>query len=138
MSAHFDVMAVMEEAPSVSVAGVTVLHNSLGWRVCTNRHSNTDGTSWGWIEGAPGNVCWSGNKKFNRAAAEEMVMAHAQWLEDQKPLSIKLVEARQRYAKAKATHDSAHKAYSSALESLKEAENVLTALAKLSRGESNG
>ena len=25
-------------------------HNSKPWRVATNRHTNTDGTSWGWID----------------------------------------------------------------------------------------
>ena len=32
------------------------------WEVKTNRHPNLNGTPWGWIEGAQGNICWSGNQ----------------------------------------------------------------------------
>lgn len=32
------------------------------WKVKTNRHPNLNGTPWGWIEGAQGNICWSGNQ----------------------------------------------------------------------------
>lgn len=130
MSAPVDVLAVLDEAPSVSVAGVTVMHNAAPWRVATNRHPTIYGRAWGWIEGAPGNVCWSDDETFNRAAAASMVTAHAQWLEDQKPLSIRLVEARERYVSAKQEHDHRLKAYEAARTLLAAAEDRLSALAR--------
>lgn len=40
----------------------------------TNRHLNTDGTEWGWIEGCSKNICWSNNtSKFNRDKAAKLV-----------------------------------------------------------------
>jgi hypothetical protein len=39
----------------------------------TNRHTNCDGTSWGWIEGCTLNICWSNNETFNSKAASEIV-----------------------------------------------------------------
>lgn len=44
----------------------------------TNRHPNSDGTSWGWIEGCDGrfNICWSDNKFFNYDKASEFVSSH--------------------------------------------------------------
>jgi hypothetical protein len=40
------------------------------WKVKTNRHRNTDGTSWGWVEGTRENWCWSKsrNKSYEDAA----------------------------------------------------------------------
>src|SRR5688500_10258470 len=106
--------AYEEAVESVSVAETTVERNAASWRVATNRHPSADGTAWGWIDGAPGNVCWSDNKRFNRAAAGEMVKAHNQWLEDQKPLSIRLIEARQRRRIAKGEYDTAKAAFDKA------------------------
>ena len=99
---------------TVTVDGVTVHHNSVPWRVCTNRHSNTDGTSWGWIEGAPGNICWSNNSRFRQASAMKMAAEHNAWLEDQKPLSIRLIEARDAKDKAYAAYDRCLKAFQEA------------------------
>jgi len=40
----------------------------------TNRHPNTDGTEWGWIEGCTKNICWSNcTSKFNREKASKLV-----------------------------------------------------------------
>ena len=39
----------------------------------TNRHSNCDGSRWGWIEGCSFNICWSDNKTFNYKKASEFV-----------------------------------------------------------------
>ena len=39
----------------------------------TNRHPNTDGTSWGWIDGCSANICWSDNKRFNHKEALKFV-----------------------------------------------------------------
>jgi hypothetical protein len=89
----------MSEIPSITVAGVTIEHNTQPWRVAKNRHSNIDGTDWGWIEGAPGHVCWSDNERFNREAAREAVKLHNDWLEDQKPTLVKLIEATERNRK---------------------------------------
>ena len=129
-----DVLAVMLAAPKVTVAGVTILHNARKWRVCTNSHSTSDGFRWGWIEGTPGNVCWENGRAFNESAAHEMVEQHNQWLEDQKPLSIKMIEARQRYAEAAKKHDAAHDAFKAASMALKDAEDELAALARAQGG----
>lgn len=84
---------------SITVAGVTVLHNSMKWKKCTNRHPTTSGNAWGWIEHAPGNVTWSNDHVdgFNGAAASQMVTEHNQWLEDMKSPALKLLEARERF-----------------------------------------
>lgn len=97
----------------VTVAGVTVAHNEVVWRVCTNRHRTTGGREWGWIEGAPGNVCWSNDYKegFNMVAAGEMVAAHNRWLEDQQPLSIKIIKARRAFDDAAFAFDKVKKEY---------------------------
>ena len=71
-------------------------HNSAVWEVRTNRHPNTDGSSWGWIDGAPGNVCWSNNEPFNRSRAGEVVAEHNAWLERQRPVDLRIVDARKR------------------------------------------
>lgn len=39
----------------------------------TNRHTNTDGTSWGWIDGCTKNICWSNNSGFNSTKAGKFV-----------------------------------------------------------------
>jgi hypothetical protein len=38
-----------------------------------NRHTNCDGTSWGWIEGCDKNICWSNNDDFNIEKARKFV-----------------------------------------------------------------
>lgn len=84
----------MQQA-TINCEGKEVPHNTMPWRVATNRHPNTDGTSWGWIEGAPGNVCWSNStSKFNREKAGEAVAAHNRWLEEQKPIALRIIEAK--------------------------------------------
>lgn len=43
----------------------------------TNRHPNTDGTQWGWIEGCSKNICWSNDtSKFNYEKAAELVRSY--------------------------------------------------------------
>lgn len=76
-------------------------HNSYPWRVAKNRHPNTDGTDWGWIEGAPGNVCWSNNRgsRLTRAQAGELVAQHNAWLEKQTPVGVRLRKAKEKAAK---------------------------------------
>lgn len=41
--------------------------------VHTNRHTNCDRTSWGWIDGCTLNICWSNNKSFNKDSATKFV-----------------------------------------------------------------
>lgn len=101
MSTIKDAESVIVTQESVAVSGRTVEHNELPWRVATNRHPNTDGTDWGWIDKAPGNVCWSNNNNvFDRTAAAEMVRAHNQWLEDQQPLPLKIIKAKREFEQA--------------------------------------
>lgn len=71
-----------ESALFVAIGGKKIPHNDAIWEVKKNRHTNTDGTEWGWIEGAPGNVCWSNNKSFNRQKAGEAVAIHNAWLKE--------------------------------------------------------
>lgn len=77
----------------VSLRGRFFLHTIKPWRVARNRHTNTNGTDWGWIEGAGGDDTWSDDKQFNRQAAELVTSLHNRWLEEQKPVSLKLIEA---------------------------------------------
>ena len=39
----------------------------------TNRHTATDGTSWGWIKGCDKNICWADNKYFNHEKADKFI-----------------------------------------------------------------
>lgn len=102
------------ELPSVTVAGRTIRHNDKKWRVATNRHSNTDGSRWGWIEGAPGNECWSDNEIFNSIAAGEAVEIHNQWIEDQVPVVIRLINACEKQNAIRSEHDRAKASFESA------------------------
>lgn len=87
-----------------------VLHNTVPWRLCTNRHTSTAGNSWGWIEGAPGNVCWSNDDiSFNRQKAAAVVDAHNRWLEEQKPIQLRITEASEKVRRARAVYDEAAK-----------------------------
>ncbi len=86
----------MEQA-TINCGGKEVPHNTMPWRVATNRHTNTDGTAWGWIEGTPSNVCWSNeSSKFNREKAGIAVAEHNRWLEEQKPIELRIIEATER------------------------------------------
>ena len=64
------------------INGKQIEHNDVLWQVKKNRHTETSGREWGWIEGAPGNVCWSDDKIFNRNKAEEVVAIHNQWVKE--------------------------------------------------------
>lgn len=70
----------------------SIEHNARRWEVKTNRHPTTSGYAWGWIEGAPGNLCWSNDKDFDQSAASEVVSWHNEWLEQQTPVEIRLVK----------------------------------------------
>lgn len=79
----------------------SIKHNSSKWRVATNRHTNTDGTSWGRIDGTDPPVYWSNThgSKLTREQAGKIVAEHNAWLEAQRPLAVRLMEARERVAK---------------------------------------
>lgn len=95
---------------TINCEGKEVQHNTVPWRVATNRHPNTDGTSWGWIEGAPGNVCWSNsNGAFNREKAGKVVAEHNRWLEEQKPIALRIIEAETVACKARQKAEAARK-----------------------------
>ncbi len=52
-------------------ANKPIKNNSVPWQVATNRHRNCDGTTWGWIKGAPGNVCWSNSSASTSITEDE-------------------------------------------------------------------
>ena len=52
---------------------ITPINNDVELRIFKNRHPNTDGTSWGWIEGCTLHVCWSNNSNFNHVKARKLV-----------------------------------------------------------------
>lgn len=95
------------EQPTIRINGKDVPHNTVPWRIATNRHTTTRGNSWGWIEGAPGNICWSNDGSFNSDAASAAVRDHNQWLENQKPIDLKIVEATRRVVEAQKSVDEA-------------------------------
>lgn len=97
----------MQQA-TINCEGREVPHNTVPWRIATNRHPNTDGTSWGWIDGAPGNVCWSNSSSaFNREKAGKVVVEHNRWLEEQKPIELRIIEATERVDAARRKADAA-------------------------------
>ena len=49
------------------------INNNVKLEVHTNRHPNTDGTSWGWIEGCTLNICWGNDSNFDYGKASELV-----------------------------------------------------------------
>lgn len=74
---------------SFIVDGHRFEHNERRWRVDTNRHPQTNGDSWGWIEGADGNVTWSGRDGYARA--QRATSEHNAWLDAQEPPRLKLI-----------------------------------------------
>ena len=116
----------------VKVGNFTIPHNEYAWRVCTNRHTTTYGNSWGWIENAPGNVCWSNDpgKELNKEHAYALVNAHNKWLEDVQPIHLKIIKAKkavkdltlifkekeQSYLKAKAMLEKAEESLNNLME----------------------
>ena len=58
--------------------GQEIVPNRKKLSIHTNVHPNTDGSSWGWIEGCTLNICWSNDNAFNYEKASEFVK---QWNE---------------------------------------------------------
>ncbi len=112
--------------PTIRCGSQDVQHNNVRWRVCTNRHTTTAGRAWGWIEGAPGDVCWSNdNESFNEAAAGRAAHEHNEWLEQQKSVTVKLIEAEDVRKSAQARYDKAIRECDEAGVSLAKAEETV-------------
>lgn len=105
-------------------------HNLQPWRVATNRHPNTDGTSWGWIDGSHPVVYWSNEdrSKLKRAEAGKMVAEHNAWLEKQTPVELRLQKAREQKARLIVDMERAQEAYSAACAKVAAAQQAIEAL----------
>lgn len=112
----------------VIVGGTSIPHNAVKWDVRKNRHTTTEGRDWGWIEGAPGNVCWENGQRFDRHAAQEATRLHNQWLEDQKPIKIKIIEQQERVSMLLRTYEQYKTEHATAKQRYEEAKQELDAL----------
>lgn len=114
----------------VKVGNFTIPHNEYVWSVCTNRHTSTYGNSWGWIENAPGNVCWSNDpgKELKKEHAHALVNAHNKWLEDTQPIQIKIIKAKKAVKDLTASFKEKEQSYLKAKEMLEKAESELNSL----------
>lgn len=121
---------MIDSSIGIICGGVLVAHNTTKWRSCTNRHTTTCGRSWGWIEGAPGNVCWSNESgsNFTGAQAAAAVHEHNVWLENQRPISLRIVEAIEAVKRAESDAKAAKTAMDNADRKLCEAVSKLAAL----------
>ncbi len=100
--------AELIEQPFVMCGKTKVLRNTRRWRVATNRHPTLRNNNWGWIEGSPGNICWSNDDPvFNSKMASDVVAEHNAWLDDQRSLTLKIIDAREAVALAQLAADSA-------------------------------
>lgn len=114
----------------VKLGDIVVPHNELVWRSCTNRHTTTCGNSWGWIENAPGNVCWSNDpkEKLDSKQAQSLVSAHNKWLEDIQPIQLKIIKAKKAVKDLTQTFKEKEQAYLKAKEMLEKAKDSLAEL----------
>ena len=114
----------------VKLGDIVVPHNELVWRSCTNRHTTTYGNSWGWIENAPGNVCWSNDPKVKLSSqqAQALVSAHNKWLEDIQPVQLKIIKAKKAVKDLTQTFKEKEQAYLKAKEMLDKAKDSLAEL----------
>lgn len=117
----------------VKLGDITIAHNELVWRSCTNRHTTTYGNSWGWIENAPGNVCWSNDpgEKLARVQAQALVSAHNQWLEDIQPIQLKVIKAKKAVKDLTTVFKEKEQSYLKAKEMLEKAEDSLAILMEI-------
>lgn len=106
-----------------------IKHNTQAWQVCTNRHRSCSGNEWGWIEGAPGNEMWSddGSRRTHKDA-NRIVAEHNAWLERQKPVRLRLIEATAQRDRRKREADDAFISYNRALVALAEADTKVVVL----------
>lgn len=114
----------------VKLGETTIAHNEFVWRSCTNRHTTTYGNSWGWIENAPGHVCWSNDpkEKLDRSQAQALVSAHNKWLEDIQPIQLKIIKAKKSVRDLTEMFKEKEKAYLMTKQLLEKAKTDLVAL----------
>ena len=114
----------------VKLGDIVVPHNEFVWRSCTNRHTTTYGNSWGWIENAPGNVCWSNDpkEKLDSKQAQSLVSAHNKWLEDIQPIQLKIIKAKKAVKDLTQTFKEKEQACLKAKEMLEKAKDGLAEL----------
>ncbi len=117
----------------VKLGDTKIAHNELVWRSCTNRHTTTYGNSWGWIENAPGNICWSNDpkEKLNRQQSQALVSAHNKWLEDIQPIQLKVIKAKKAVKDLTAVFKEKEQSYLKAKEMLEKAEDSLAILMEI-------
>lgn len=119
----------LESGETIRCGSVDVPHNTVHWRVCTNRHRSSTGNSWGWIEGAPGNVCWSNDSMaFDYKAALAVVTEHSAWLERQKPIALRIVDATERRDRLAKLYETAQQRADEARGEMNDAAAALCAL----------
>jgi hypothetical protein len=74
---------------------VTIPHNLESWFVKTIERQTARGNEFGFIAGADGKVMWNDDGTiFNKKWAEGIAKEHNDWLEEQKPITLKLIDAR--------------------------------------------
>ena len=114
----------------VKLGDIVVPHNEFVWRSCTNRHTTTYGNSWGWIENAPGNVCWSNDpkEKLDSKQAQALVSAHNKWLEDIQPIQLKIIKAKKAVKDLTQVFKEKEQSYLKAKEVLEKAKDSLAEL----------
>jgi hypothetical protein len=80
---------------------IDVPHNNSHWITQRNRHPTTKGNDWGWISGAPGNICWSNDDDvFNSKKANLACKEHNEWLDRQTSIYERISECRERVYRA--------------------------------------
>lgn len=121
-----------------AIEQMKVPHNSVPWGVKTNRHTTTDGRSWGWIEGAPGNVCWTNGTAFDRDAASLVCRHHNEWLKEQTPIALRLIEAEADVIKKQKVLDSVTQSFTRAERDLFDAYAEVDRLKRLAQHELKG
>lgn len=77
--------------------GKTFTHTAYPWQSKTNRHPETGGMSWGWVEDTNGQqiATWSNSRNNGGLTAAQMadvVNAHNAWLDSQKSPAVKALE----------------------------------------------
>ena len=97
----------MDFSFTVDGSDVVFQHNTRKWELRTNRHPETSGESWGWIEGCEPHTCWSNKNraKLSKAQAGGACIIHNEWIEQQRPLSFRILDARKSLQEATKQHD---------------------------------
>lgn len=71
-----DYIRLRDEAAVTDCCGKKIIPEADQLTVYTNKHPNTNGSLWGWIEGCTSNVCWSNDSPFDEKAAREYVSSY--------------------------------------------------------------